>query len=321
MTKKIAIGLDIGGTNSVFGAVDEDGNILGTGQVSTCDYATPEEFVSALSSKFKKVIKAVKEEHELEGIGIGAPNGNYFRGTIENAPNLKWKGIIHLSDFFHQHFNKPVYLTNDANAAALGEMLYGGAHEMKDFIELTLGTGLGSGIVVNGDLVYGHNSFAGELGHTFVYMNEGRICGCGRRGCLETYVSAQGIKRTAIELIAEYNEASELRSIPADKLTSENIYQSALREDPIALKAFDVTGRYLGMKIADFVATTSPEAVFLYGGLAKAGDLIVRPTRKYLEQNLFGQFKNKVKVLLSELNEKNGALLGASALVWKKRKI
>ena len=317
MKKDLAIGIDIGGTNIVYGLVDQDGKIFMTGQASTCDFSTPEKMVEYLSGKLHKELEKNKLYNNLKGIGIGAPNGNHYKGIIENAPNLKWKGTIPLTKLFTKHFNVPVSLTNDANAAALGEFYFGGAQKLKDFIVLTLGTGLGSGIVVNGNLLYGHDSFAGELGHTFVYPNTGRVCGCGRRGCLETYVSAQGIRRTVLELLAEYTIPSEFRKIPATEITSENIYYAAMREDEIALKAFDITGKYLGSKLADFVATTSPECVFLYGGLAKSGDLILRPTRKYLEAYLFPQYKNKVKVLLSELNEDNGALLGATALVWK----
>ncbi len=319
--KEVAIGIDIGGTNIVFGIVDTDGNLIMNDQISTHSFTTPEEFVQYISGKLNSALDEFSDLYTLQGIGIGAPNGNFFNGTIEHAPNLKWKGVIPLVKLFKEHFDVPVFLTNDANAAALGEMIYGGAQEMKDFIVLTLGTGLGSGIIVNGNLVYGHDAFAGELGHTFVYLNSGRICGCGRRGCLETYVSAQGIRRTVLELLAEYTTDSELRDVTPNKMTSEKIYKAALKEDEIALKAFDLTGMYLGIKLSDFVATTSPEAIFLYGGLAKAGDLILRPSRKYLEQNVFGgQYKKKVKLLLSRLNEKNGALMGASALVWKRLK-
>ena len=320
MKKEIVIGIDIGGTNSVFGLVDKNGEIITNGQLSTCDFSTPEELVNVLSEKLNGYLKELSDQYELKGIGIGAPNGNHFDGTIKNAPNLKWKGIVPLVDLFKKNFDVTVTLTNDANAAALGEMFFGGAQKMKNFIVLTLGTGLGSGIIVNGNLLYGHDSFAGELGHVFVYPNKGRVCGCGRRGCLETYVSAQGIKRTVLELLAEYTIPSELRKVPENKITAESIFEAAKRGDEIANKAFDITGKYLGTKLADFIATTSPECVFLYGGLANAGDLILRPTRKYMEEFVFNQYKNKVKVLLSELNENKGALLGAAALVWKLKK-
>ncbi|MFP4018519.1 MAG: ROK family protein [Bacteroidales bacterium] len=320
MNKDVAIGLDIGGTNSVFGVVDRNGNIIETGEAPTPKFLTAEEYVDHISKKIQEALKKHDLTNSLCGIGVGAPNGNFFKGIIENAANLQWKGIVPLADLFKENFNVPVALTNDANAAALAELLYGGARGLKDFIVLTLGTGLGSGIVVNGDLVYGHDSYAGELGHTFVNMNSGRVCGCGRRGCLETYVSAQGIRRTALELLSEYTISSELRDVTIKDLTSERVYHAALNEDEIALKAFDITGRYLGMKLADFVATTSPSHVFLYGGLAKSGRLILDPAKKYMEENIFQQYKNKVKLSLSELNESDGALLGAAALIWKKRK-
>ncbi|MFO8234510.1 MAG: ROK family protein [Bacteroidales bacterium] len=320
MDKEVAIGLDIGGTNSVFGIVDKSGNILYSGKVPTSEFETAQGYVDYLSEQFHSALNKLNLSETLKGIGIGAPNGNFFKGTIENAANLQWKGIVPLVELLHKHFGVPVSLTNDANAAALGELLFGGAQGLQNFIVLTLGTGLGSGIVVNGDLVYGHDAYAGELGHTFVYLNSGRICGCGRRGCLETYVSAQGLRRTALELLSEYNIQSELRDVAVKDITSERVYNAAVNKDEIALKAFDITGKYLGMKLSDFVATISPSHVFLYGGLAKSGDLILKPAKKYMEENIFGQYKNKVKLLLSELNETNGALLGSAALVWKKRK-
>jgi glucokinase len=316
---EIAIGIDIGGTNSRFGIVTDSGEVLKEDRFPTKDYPQAENFVEALSKKIKNILEDFKD-YTFKGIGVGAPNGNYFNGTIEQAPNLTWQGVVPLVDLFKNYFDKPVILTNDANAAALGEMMFGGAKGMKDFILITLGTGLGSGIVVNGDLVYGNDGFAGEMGHTFLYNNSGRICGCGRRGCLETYASAQGIKRTMFELMAGEIDASELRDVPYSEMTSEHIYQAAKKGDKLAQKAFDITGEYLGYKLADAVAFSSPEAIFLYGGLAKSGDLILEPTRKYFDRHVLNVYRGKTSILFSELKEKHGAILGAAALVWKQRK-
>ncbi|MCF8335493.1 MAG: ROK family protein [Bacteroidales bacterium] len=315
----IAIGIDIGGTNSRFGVVTSSGEVLKEARFPTKEYPKVEEFVEALSSKIKSVLKEF-EGYTFKGIGVGAPNGNYFTGTIENAPNLIWEGFVPFVDLFKKFFDTPVILTNDANAAAIGEMMFGGAKKMKNFILITLGTGLGSGIVVNGDLLYGHDGFAGEMGHLFLYNGTGRKCGCGRRGCLETYASAQGIKRTMFELLTNETEESELRDIPYSQMTSEHIYEAAKKGDTLAKKAFDITGEYLGIKLADAVAFTSPETIFLYGGLAKAGDMILNPTRKYFDKYVLNVFRGKTSILYSDLREKHGAILGAAALVWKQRK-
>ena len=316
---EIAVGIDIGGTNSHIGIVSDTGEVLQEDQVSTRDYPRAEHFVQETTRKIQLILEK-NRDHQFKGIGIGAPNGNFFNGTIEYAPNLIWEGIVPLVDMFSERFDEPAVLTNDANAAAIGEMMFGGARGMKDFILITLGTGLGSGIVVNGDLVYGHNGFAGEIGHTFTLFEDGRDCGCGRRGCLETYASAQGIKRTVFELLANRMEESELRDYTFNQMTSEHIYQAALNKDPLALEAFDRTGRYLGKKLADSVAHTTPQAIYLYGGLAKSGNLLLDPTRKYFQQYLLNIFQGEVTIECSELNEKFGAILGAAALVWKKRK-
>jgi glucokinase len=319
--KDVSVGIDIGGTNSAFGIIDRDGKILNQGNVSTKEHRKIEYFVDVMQQQIKDALADINEDVELNGIGIGAPNGNYYNGTIEHAANLDWKGIIPLKQLFNKYFDLPVVVTNDANAAAIGEKLFGGAKYINDFIVITLGTGLGSGIVVNGDLVYGHDGFAGEIGHTFVNLNTGRNCGCGRSGCLETYVSATGIKRTVYELLSLMNDThSELRDISFDELDAERIYKAASNKDRIALEAFDYTGKILGLKLADSVAHLSPKAIFLFGGLAKAGDYIFNPTIKYFEENVFNIFKNKIKILPSELNEKNGAILGAAALIWKERK-
>lgn len=314
--KELVIGIDIGGTFTKFGFVDREGHFLAEGVAPTDTFNNVEDYLENLVNELKKAGQPIQEAYKIIGVGIGAPNGNYHQGTVENAPNLKWKGIVPLAELFGKFYDVPTRLTNDANAAALGEMIYGGAKGMKDFIMITLGTGLGSGIVVNGDLVYGHDGFAGELGHVNV-LKDGRQCGCGRLGCLETYVSAPGIKRTVFELLALNHENSDLANYAFNDLDSEMIFKAAQKNDPVALKAFDITGRILGTKLADSVAHTSPEAIFLFGGLAKSGDFIFHPTRKYLEENLMGIFKNKVQVLPSGLMDKNAAILGAGALIWK----
>lgn len=250
------------------------------------------------------------------GIGIGAPNGNYYKGSIEFAPNLRWHDVIPLCDMMKEYYpTLPIYLTNDANAAAIGEMIYGGAKGMKNFIMVTLGTGLGSGFVANGELVYGHDGFAGELGHIIVSPN-GRQCGCGRQGCLETYVSATGVKRTAYKMMAKYNYPSELRTIPFNEMTAKIVAEAAEKGDMIAINTFKYTGKMLGEALANAIAITSPEAIFLFGGLAKAGNLLFEPTKDHMEMNLLKIYSNKVKLLPSQL-DKNAAIYGAAALVWK----
>lgn len=320
--KQLAIGIDIGGTNTVFGLIDRQGNIYSEASISTKDYSEANDYVNSLCGAIQELLSDYKEEYEIVGIGIGAPNANFYRGSIQNAPNLEWANQceVPLVSMISKHFSDlPILLTNDANAAAMGEMIYGGAKKMKDFIMITLGTGLGSGIVSNGELVHGSEGFAGELGHIIVVMN-GRSCGCGRRGCLETYVSATGIRRTATELLSQRLDKSSLSSILFCELTSETIYNEAKKGDPIALEAFDFTARALGIVLANVVAITSPEAIFLFGGLAKAGDFIFKATTDYMEQNMMNIFKGKVKLLPSMLEGKNVALLGASALIWNKLK-
>lgn len=314
--KDIVIGIDIGGTFTKYGIVDRDGRCYFEGSISTTNASNAEEFVNELSTVLKKKLTEFSDLVKLKGIGIGAPNGNYFKGTIEEAPNLKWKGIVPFVQLFKSHFDVPVVLTNDANAAAIGEMIYGGAKNMKDFIVITLGTGLGSGIVANGQLIYGHDGFAGELGHTNVEI-DGRQCGCGKKGCLEAYASATGIRRTMFKLLADSMAESKLRDVSFNDLTSEMIANAANDGDKIAQEAFQYTGKVLGYKLADTVAHNSPEAIFLFGGLAKSGNLILEPTRKSLEENAMPIFKNKVKVLLSGMSEVNAAVMGAGALAWK----
>ncbi|MDP1746578.1 MAG: ROK family protein [Bacteroidota bacterium] len=313
MTQQLVAGIDIGGTNTVFGLVDSAGNILFKEAVPTAHFALPENLVTAISEHIEKYFLKFSENYELAGVGIGAPNGNYFKGTIELAANLKWKGIIPLAGLFSDRLNCKVILTNDANAAAIGEMLFGGAKGMKDFIFITLGTGVGSGIVVNGGMVYGHDSFAGEIGHVIMFP-DGRQCGCGRKGCLETYCSATAIKRTYSDLLLRNNGVTDIVGKVFD---AKYIYDRAVSGDKDAIEAFNYTGDILGLALANSVAYTSPQAIFLFGGLALAGDLIFKPTIESFEKNLLNIYKNKIKILPSQLSENDAAILGAASLVWK----
>ena len=312
---EVVLGIDIGGTNTKLGYVEKSGNLLAEGEMLTEAHRPAEEFFDRLHTQAENLFTPKKDQLKLVGIGLGAPNGNYYKGTIEQPPNLSWK-YVDVVATLRRWYSIPIALTNDANAAALGEMLFGAAKGMKDFIVITLGTGLGSGIVANGELIYGHDGFAGEIGHTIVDPN-GRQCGCGRRGCLETYASASGIRKTVEELLKKPAPSSELCEINFEQVTSKRIFEAAQRGDKLALEAFELTGRYLGMKLADSVAHTSPEAIILFGGLAAAGDFIFLPTKKYMEEYLLGIFKNKVRLLPSSLPRGNAAILGAAALMWK----
>lgn len=320
--KKIAFGIDIGGTNTAIGAVDEQGNVLVRSSISTPSHGDINRFVSDIAEAVKEMItslKLVNEDAEVEGIGIGAPNGNYYSGTIEYAPNLSFVGVVRLVDLLKSHFPgmDAIALTNDANAAAIGEMIYGGAKGMKNFVMYTLGTGVGSGLVVNGDLVYGHDGFAGECGHT-VLIPGGRMCGCGTPGHLEAYCSAPGMKRTAFELLAKYNATNSLLADKSfNELDSKMIFEAAEKGDKIALEVFELTGQYLGQGLADTVHHLSPEAIFLFGGPMAAGDYIFKPTIASMEKLLLPIFRNKIKVLPSQLKPGDAAIVGASALVWK----
>lgn len=314
--KEIVAGVDIGGTNSVYGLVDRAGKVLAEGTLITTDYPLIDDFVSALVSAINKLLS--EAECRLLGIGIGAPNANYHKGTIELAPNLAWKGIVPLADLIRKHIDVPVLVTNDANAAAMGEMIFGGAKNMKDFIVLTLGTGLGSGIVINGQMVYGHTGFAGELGHTTIVQG-GRDCGCGRKGCFETYASASGLVRTVLLLLSEMREDSVLRDIPPSQLTSKKIAQAAAEKDPVALKAIDYTAEKLAFGIYNAIGFSSPEAVFLFGGLAQAGEILFEPVRKYVEAGVQPIFRGTVKILPSEIPESYAAVMGAAALIWNEQ--
>ncbi|MEY4628380.1 MAG: hypothetical protein RLZZ595_706 [Bacteroidota bacterium] len=316
---KLAIGIDIGGTGTKYGIVDRDGNVLFSGEMPTRKHKEIEDFIDELHTHLLELIEKAGGIDRMLGIGVGAPNGNYYSGTIEYAPNLIWKGIIPLANMMSEKFKLPVTLTNDANAAAIGEMMYGAAKGMKDFIMITLGTGVGSGIVANGQLIYGHDGFAGELGHTIV-IPEGRLHeGTGKKGSLESYASATGVRLTSLELLENSNEESLLRAVNKDDLDSKSVYDAAIKGDKLALEVFEYTGKILGLALANAVMFSSPEAIILFGGLTKAGDLILKPTRKNMEENLIQVFQNKVKILVSHLKESDAAILGASALVWEKK--
>ena len=317
MALEVVLGIDIGGTFTKIGLVDRSGSIHFEDEISTRGYKTIEEFIVALHAHVMKSLESIETTFLLLGIGVGAPNGNFYEGTIENAPNLAWKGKIAFVKLMEHQFHLPIVVTNDANAAALGEMLFGDAGDLRDFVMITLGTGLGSGLVVNGDIIYGHDGFAGELGHVLVY-DHGRQCGCGKKGCLEAYVSATGIKRTVYELLAEGNEESEIREIPFSKLSPKMITTLAEKGDPVAVKAFERTGYLLGRALADTVAHISPAKIFLFGGLAKAGRWIIDPAKKSMEDHLLPIYQNKINIVPSALLDKNIAVLGAAALIWKK---
>lgn len=316
--ESLAIGIDIGGTGTKFGIVDRNGNVLFSSKMSTTAHKEVDSFLNELHDHLTPLIKKAGGIGRMKGIGVGAPNGNFYTGTIEYAPNLPWKGVIPLAKMVQDTFKLPVTLTNDANAAAIGEMMYGAAKGMRDFIMITLGTGVGSGIVANGQLIYGHDGFAGELGHTIVIPG-GRIHeGTGKRGSLESYASATGVTHTAIEALENSEEPSLLREVPRDQMDSKAVFEAAIQGDKLALEIFEYTGKILGISLANAVMFSSPEAIVLFGGLTKAGDLILKPTRESMEANLIQVFQNKVKILVSHLRESDAAILGASALVWDK---
>lgn len=316
MEKPYVVGMDIGGTNTVFGIVDSRGNVLASDSIKTQEYDEIEAYVDAVCKKLIPLLQQFGGAEKFKGVGVGAPNGNYYKGTIEFAPNLPWKGVIPLAAMFEDKLGIPTALTNDANAAAIGEMTYGAARGLRDFIMITLGTGVGSGIVVNGQLVYGHDGFAGELGHV-IAERDGRICGCGRKGCLETYCSATGVARTAREFLVARSEPSLLREIPAEEIVSKDVYDAAIKGDKLAQDIFEYTGNILGRALADFIAFSSPEAIILFGGLAKSGDLIMKPIQKSMEENVLKIYAGKTKLLLSQLKDADAAVLGASALGWE----
>ncbi|MCQ2096048.1 MAG: ROK family protein [Bacteroidaceae bacterium] len=308
-----SLGMDIGGTNSVFGIVSEDGRIVKSGSVKTKAYNDFLDYVEAVCDGIRPLVEEVGGFANIGSFGIGAPNGNFYNGTIELAPNLPWKGILPLAQAFRERLGVPVAVTNDANAAAVGEMTYGAARGMRHFIEITLGTGVGSGIIIDGKLVYGHDGFAGELGHVVVERG-GRSCGCGNKGCLETYCSATGVARTAKERLETSKEDSLLRAITDRPIESRDVYDAAVKGDRIALEIFEYTGRILGEALANFVAFSAPEAIVLFGGLTKAGDYIMNPVRRAMEDNINVLWRGKVKLLISQLKEADAAVLGAAAV-------
>lgn len=317
MKEKYAIGIDVGGTNTKFGIVNRKGEILEQDRIKTNEKDNVEGFIEVLAAKLQPMIEKYGGAESFVGIGMGAPNANYYKGTIEYAANLKWKGIIPMADLLEERFKIPAKLTNDANAAAVGEMKYGVAKGMKDFVTITLGTGVGSGIIINGNIVLGYNGFAGELGHVIVRYGGRTHKGTGLKGSLEAYASATGVRDTALELLRDHPDVpSLLRNYTIDELTSETVFRCAEQGDKLANEIFEFTGTILGEALATFVHFSAPEAIVLFGGLTKAGDLIMKPTRQAMEDNLLQVFKNKVKILFSELKEADAAILGASALVW-----
>ena len=317
MDSTYVVGIDVGGQTSKIGVVDARGTVLAQTVIRTDTYDTIEPYIAELAEAVKKLIVESKTEGKIRGVGVGAPNGNYYTGTIENAPNLRWgRNKVEFAKLLSEAMNGlPVALTNDANAAAVGEMTYGAARGMKNFIMITLGTGVGSGIVINGEVVYGHDGFAGELGHTAAVRTNGRACGCGKSGCLEAYTSATGVARTAREWLELTDEPSVLRSL--DTIASKDVYDAAKDGDKLALKIFEFTGKILGRSFADFVAFSAPEAIVLFGGLARAKEFLTEPIENAMNDNLLPMWKGKVKIVYSQLKESDAAILGASALAWE----
>ena len=307
----------MGGTNTAFGIVDARGTVIASSSIKTGKHSKIEDYIDELYTEISRIIAANDAEGKINGIGIGAPNANYFTGVIEDGVNLPWPTPIPLADLISKKFGIPCLITNDANAAAIGEMTYGAARGLKDFIMITLGTGVVSGIVVNGQMVYGHDGFAGELGHVIMKRNNGRVCGCGRTGCLEAYCSATGVARTAREFLEIRDDKSLLREYDIENITSKDVYDCAVKGDKLALDIFNYTGTILGEALADFVTFSSPEAFVIFGGLTKSGDYIMNPIREAFDKNIMKVFKGKVKILISELKESDAAVLGASALGWE----
>lgn len=317
LSKQVALGVDIGGTNTKYGLVNHRGEILEKGSIRTDSYEKVEDFIDALYERINPLLNKHSSQRRFDGIGVGAPNANYFRGTIEQAPNLRWKGVVPFADLMTKKFGVPCKMTNDANAAALGEMMFGAARGMKDFIMITLGTGVGSGIISGGQLIYGHDGFAGELGHTIVKPGGRKHWSTGSEGSLEAYASATGIAITAKKMRAEFPE-SLLNGYPEEAINSKVVHECAKKGDATAIEVFRYTGQKLGEALANFVMFSSPEAILLFGGVIKAGDFILKPTKLHMERNLLPIFRNKVKLVFSELDEADAAILGASALVWEK---
>ena len=316
MDSSFVVGIDVGGQTTKLGVVDARGTVLAQTVIRTDTYDQVEPYIAELAEAVMKIIKESGTEGKIRGVGVGAPNGNYYTGTIENAPNLLWgRQKVEFAKLLKEAVNLPVALTNDANAAAVGEMTYGAARGMKNFIMITLGTGVGSGIVINGEVVYGHDGFAGELGHTIAVRNNGRVCGCGRTGCLETYCSATGVARTAREWLELSDEPSLLRGL--DTIASKDVYDAAKEGDKLALKIFEFTGKILGRSLADFIAFSAPQAIVLFGGLARSKEFLLGPMEAAMNENVLNLWKNKVNIVFSELKESDAAILGASALAWE----
>ena len=317
MNSQLVVGIDIGGQTTKLGVVDIQGTVLAQTVIRTDTYADVTPFIAELAAAINKIIAEAGAEGKVRGIGVGAPNGNYYKGTIENAVNIPWgHNTIEFAKLLSEAMNGiPVALTNDANAAAVGEMTYGAARGMKNFIMITLGTGVGSGIVINGDVVYGHDGFAGELGHVTAVRNNGRSCNCGKTGCLEAYASATGVARTAREWLELTDEPSVLRNL--DSIASKDVYDAAKEGDKLALKIFEFTGKILGRSFADFIAFSAPEAIVLFGGLARAKEFLLEPMETAMNENVVSIWKDKVKIIFSQLKESDAAILGASALGWE----
>ncbi len=316
LSKQVALGIDIGGTNTKFGLVNHRGEILAKGSIKTATHPNVEDFIEELYGEIKPLIDVHCSDKQFEGVGVGAPNANYYTGTIEQAPNLPWKGSIPFAELMEKKFGKPCTMTNDANAAALGEMQYGAAKGMKNFIMITLGTGVGSGIVCGGNLVYGHDGNAGELGHTIVKPGGRKHWSTGSEGSLEAYASATGIAITAKKMRAEFPD-SMLNEFSEEEINSKTVHECALKGDATAIEVFRYTGQKLGEALANFVMFSSPQAILLFGGVIKAGDFILKPAKLHMERNLLPIFRGKVQLVFSELNEADAAILGASALVWE----
>ena len=319
LSNEFAIGIDIGGTNTKYGLVNHRGEIVEKGDLRTDAHSQVETFIDALYEAVEPIIKKHVNEGKVKGIGVGAPNGNFYTGTIDYAPNLLWRGVVPLAKLVTERFGLPAVLTNDANAAAVGEMNYGAARGMRDFIMITLGTGVGSGIVANGHLIYGHDGFAGELGHTVIRPGGRKHWSTDLDGSLEAYCSATGIVLTAKEILANSTEDSSMRHVDHEELTSKDVFDCAMQDDALAKEVYSFTGQILGEALANFIMFSSPEAIVLFGGVIKAGDLIMQPTKEHMEKNLLPIFQNKVRLVFSELKEADAAILGASALVWDLR--
>ena len=316
--KPYVVGIDCGGTNTVMGIVDTRGKIVASTSIKTLEYPEFSDYINGIAKALRKILGEVGGPQMIRGIGVGAPNANFYSGNIVYATNLPWKGVLPLGEALYEHFGIPVAVTNDANAAAIGEMTYGAARGMRDFVQITLGTGIGSGVVVNGQLVYGYDGFAGEIGHLKIFRDkDARLCGCGNRGCIEAYASAKGLVRTTKEYLNTRNDESLLRSLNIEEIDSQDVFDAAMKGDALAIEIFNYTGRLLGAILADFAYSTSPEAYIIYGGLSKAGDFLLKPVIESMEENLMPSWRGKIKVIMSQLNSSDAPVLGASALGWK----